>query len=71
MSAVDDLKKCYAYADVDDEQKSRMAEIRRICQNLGADILGLVPESREQSLALTNLEQVMFWANAGIARNSF
>lgn len=32
-----------------------------ICQN--------TPTSREQSLALTNLEQAIFWANAAIARN--
>jgi hypothetical protein len=28
-----------------------------------------VPRSREQSLALTKLEEVVFWANAAIARN--
>jgi hypothetical protein len=28
----------------------------------------MVPEGREKALALTNLEQVMFWANAAIAR---
>ena len=27
------------------------------------------PQSREQSLALTNVEQAIFWANAAIARN--
>ncbi|MGP3782344.1 Acb2/Tad1 domain-containing protein [Paenibacillus sp. 1A_MP2] len=27
------------------------------------------PKSREQSLAMTNLEQAVFWANAAIARN--
>jgi hypothetical protein len=34
--------------------------------------MGLVercPEGRELSLALSNLEEVMFWANAAIARN--
>jgi len=29
----------------------------------------LVPVGREQSLALTNLEQAKFWASAGVARN--
>jgi hypothetical protein len=27
------------------------------------------PESREKSLAITNLEQAVMWANASIARN--
>lgn len=28
------------------------------------------PESREKSLAITNIEQAIMWANAGIARRS-
>lgn len=27
------------------------------------------PKSREQSLAITKVEEAMFWANAAIARN--
>lgn len=30
---------------------------------------GLVPDGREKALAMTNGEQAMFWANAGIARS--
>lgn len=30
----------------------------------------LVPESREKALAMTNIEQAGFWANAGVARRS-
>jgi len=29
----------------------------------------LLPESREKSLAITHLEEVVFWANAALARN--
>ena len=32
-------------------------------------IAELTPPSREQSVALTKLDEVTFWANAGIARN--
>ena len=43
--------------------------LRSKCRALAHDLVGLVPESRELSLALTNLEQVVFWANAAVARN--
>jgi hypothetical protein len=36
---------------------------------LGDAIIDRVPVGREQSLALTNLEQTVMWARAGIARN--
>ena len=32
-------------------------------------IAELTPTSREQAASLTNLDQVVFWANAAIARN--
>lgn len=28
-----------------------------------------LPESREKSLAITHLEEVVYWANASVARN--
>lgn len=42
--------------------------VRRICRDAALALLLHVPEGRELSLALTNLEQTMMWANAGIAR---
>lgn len=44
--------------------------VRAACLGLANTLLTIVPESREQSLMLTNLEQAMFWANAGIARQA-
>lgn len=32
-------------------------------------LLGICPDSRELSTALTKLEEAVFWANAAIARN--
>lgn len=41
---------------------------RDACKALAYDIKALVPEGREQALAITKLEEVMMWGNAGIAR---
>lgn len=44
-------------------------KIREECLKLSSYIAHYVPDSREKSLALTKLEEVMFWSNAGIARH--
>lgn len=44
-------------------------EIRDKAKELAYLIDKLAPNSREKSLAMTNLEQAVFWANAAIARN--
>lgn len=41
---------------------------RRRMAELAADIERTLPNSRERSVALTNLETVSFWVNAAIAR---
>lgn len=43
--------------------------IRQLCETLAQDLNELVPDGREKSLAMTQLEYVMWWANAGVARN--
>jgi hypothetical protein len=42
--------------------------IRLSCHELAKYLDEMIPEGREKSLAITNLEQVMFWANAALAR---
>ena len=44
-------------------------EVTRQCTDLGLWIAEYVPAGREQSLALTQLEQTSMWCKAGIARN--
>lgn len=44
-------------------------KIREKAKELAYLIDELAPNSREKSLAMTNLEQAVFWANAAIARN--
>jgi len=50
-------------------QPQRYQEIRDKARELAMIIVDLTPISREQSLALTDLEGVVFYANAAIARN--
>ena len=44
-------------------------QIRDKAKELAYLIDEMVPASREQALALTKIEEAVFWANAGIARN--
>ncbi|MHB9105766.1 MAG: Acb2/Tad1 domain-containing protein [Armatimonadota bacterium] len=50
-------------------QVRRYAEIRERAREYAVFLLTQTPPSREQSLALTHLEEVVMWANAAIARN--
>ena len=59
----------FTYHKVDEEQATRMQQILDSSLGLATIILDSTPPSREQSLALTSLEQVWWWANAAIARH--
>ena len=52
------------------EQHNRLKSIRTLAEALANAIVDLTPTGREQSLALTQLEQASFWAAAAIARES-
>ncbi len=51
------------------DQPARYEAIRAAARDFAHLINQLAPPSREQSLALTKLEEAVMWANAGIARN--
>lgn len=59
----------FTYHAPDADQAARYTAIRQTAKDFAALILRYTPDSREQSLALTNLEQAVFWANAAVARN--
>lgn len=68
---VEDLNKRFTFHPAtEDETKSNHEQVRLSCLKLALFINSTVPEGREKSLAITHLEEVMMWANAGIARNS-
>jgi hypothetical protein len=60
----------YTYHPPIGDTAPRYNTINNDAKELAYTILKLTPESREQSLALTALEEVRMWANAAIARNS-
>ena len=62
------IEHCFASHVVNPEQVDGMDNIRTSCTVLGGVIDARCPDGREKSLALTKLEEVMFWADAAIAR---
>lgn len=57
------------HAASSEEKRNEHTSVREQCRVL-ATALNEIPEGREKSLAITHLEEVMFWANAAIARHS-
>lgn len=48
-----------------------MEEVRRDYHTVVRQLFGLVPYSRERSLALTKLEESLMWAMAALARDDW
>jgi len=59
----------FTYHPPKNDQAERYVAIRNKAKELAFLIQDSSPTSREQSLAFTNLEQCVMWANAAIARN--
>lgn len=59
----------FSYHPPREDQVGRYTDIRDEAKRLALLIAAACPNSREKSLALTNLEQAVMWANASIARN--
>ena len=59
----------FSYHSPKEGQPAKYEAIRAKAKELAVLIDEQTPKAREQSLAMTNLEQAVFWANAAIARN--
>lgn len=59
----------FTYHPPDAEQRIIYDQIRSIARVFAKKIATDIPVSREQSLAITKLEECVFWANAAIARH--
>ncbi|HET9942139.1 MAG TPA: hypothetical protein VFR05_02290 [Terriglobia bacterium] len=63
------LDNIFTYHAPHGNQAERYVEIREKAKELAKLIQEKTPESREQSVALTNVQQAVMWANAAIAIN--
>lgn len=65
----EDLEKRFTYHPPKEWQPERYIILRDTAKSLARLIVESTPYSREQSLALTHLEEAVMWAIAAIARN--
>jgi hypothetical protein len=63
------LEKDFSYHPPKGDQAARYEFLHAVAKKFATDIMADCPASRERSLALTKLEECVFWANASIARN--
>ena len=59
----------FVYHAPKEGQADRYISIRAAANNYATLLNSTCPQSRELSIAITKLEEVVFWANASIARN--
>lgn len=66
---LEQIQEAFTYHPPSADQIPRYEEIRQQGRIMAAYLVMVCPPSRELSLALTNIEQAVFWANAAIARH--
>lgn len=65
---LDDLNNRFTYHPPKDGQPEIYVQVREAARRLAYLVDQFAPDGREKSLAITHLEEVVFWTNAGIAR---
>lgn len=63
------IEKAFTYHRPTEGQPEKYGRLRDTAKAFAYLIDELVPNGREKALAMTKLEEVVMWANAGIARN--
>jgi hypothetical protein len=63
-----DIEHRFTYHKPDEEHARLHDQVRTRLKNVAHSLNILLTEGREKSLAITKLEEAMFWANAAIAR---
>jgi len=66
-----DIENRFAFhAATTDEKRDAHTSVRQNCRELADFLNEKLPDGREKSTAITKLEEVMFWGNAALARES-
>ena len=65
---LDELNNMFTYHMAEGEQPLKYAAIRGQCLELAQLIVALCPAGKERAEAILRLNEVMFWANAAVAR---
>jgi hypothetical protein len=68
MDQVDITNRFDFHPATTEEKKNDHSSVRQACAGLAEYLNVRLPEGREKALAITKLEEAMFWANAAIAR---
>jgi hypothetical protein len=63
-----ELEHQYRYHPPSGERVKQHERLRAEFLEVAKVVAYVVPAGREQALALTKLEEALFWANAGVAR---
>lgn len=66
---IKDLLNRFTYHQPKENQPQKYENIRKNALAFAELINEMCPDSREKSLAITALEECVFWSNASIARN--
>lgn len=66
-----DIENRFAFhAATTEEKRDAHTSVRQQCRQVADFLNEKLPDGREKSLAITHLEEAMFWGNAALARAS-